>query len=371
MRLSEYSARLAADVIVPDSVVLDELRRRMEDVQPVPAPVYAVAAPPVDVDLSRNLRYIRCQGGEGCWGYSLLAIWDIMNEMACPYSPNLSLNLGLFLHRRRDFWEAKGGINSPDGRFHKAVGTQWLEQSFGWTTEGTELTHPSTRWTGGWTDEGINEANNYRLASGAKKITVSSVDFMQWLASGRPIQLEDDGHVIAVIGYNATNKTFRFVNSYGDRWGDNGFSNYRFNQIDNKQGIWGALGNAYIIEIVPPRPVPAARIWFKHTNRMDVNLWLSVENSPHPKRKIWPTHDWGDNSRNLYYTVRIPSEFIWPPSTGNRLILDLYDSAQFSETGGRVEEFTVAFGKHVLICPQLASGPVTFGPREHKRFSIP
>lgn len=354
-----------------------------------------LAAAPMELDLSECLYYIRWQGGEGCWGYSLLSIWDIMNEIECPYSPNLSLNLGLFLHRRRDLWEyecidrqfnitkkkAPQGIYSQDGRFHVKKfpdkgEEKWLEQSFGCTTEGTELTNPTGRWTGYWTEEGTNEAYNYRLASDIEEIPISSFDFIQNLRYGYPIQLGDGGHVVAVVGYNRTNKTFKFVNSYGDRYGSDGFYYYSFSQIDNKKGFFGdTLDRAFIIHPITPKSVPVARIKVTtpkdRGRRLNVNLWLSAENSPLPKRKIWPPCDSGDDSKSLHYTVRLPSEFIWPPSPENRLILDFYNSGAFSETAGTLETFTVAFGEHIFKCTELSNGPVSINALDHRRFSIP
>jgi hypothetical protein len=199
---------------------------------------------------------------------------------------------------------------------------------------------------------------------------------MKWLAAGHPIRAGIPRHLVAIVGYDAANKTFKYVNSVGDRWGANGFATYTFDQIDNKNKVH----SADIIKIVPPKPVPAARISFTHSNRMNVNLWLSVEDSPIPKRKIWPHlqprrdkhhSEWDDNSRNLSYTVRLPSELIWPPSPGSRLVLDLYDSGVFSDTGGTLTEFTSAFGGHVLNCSELSKGPTKFNVREHRRFHIP
>lgn len=382
MTLAEYLPYTARDTLVPDSIVFEELHQVAETIEPISAEVLVHKAPPAEVDLSQYLHYIRWQGGEGCWGYSLLSVWDIMNEMKCPYSPNLSLNLGLFLHRRRDLWEKKvpPGINSPDGRFHKKLGEKWVDQSFGCTTEGTEITNPTIRWTGWWTNEGVNEAHSYRLASDIKKIpTINSTTFVNCLANGHPIQLEiggkDWGHLVAIVGYNFKKKTFKYANSAGDRWGNNGFGTYTFDEINNRRSGSIDIRNAYTIEIIPPSPVPAARIKVmtpeKGGRRINVNLWLSVEGSPLPKKKIWPPCDSGDNSRNLHYTVRLPSEFIWPPSPGNRLILDLYDSAAFSDTGGTLEEFTAAFGGHIVKSSQLYSGPVSFKAHEHKRFYIP
>ncbi len=353
-----------------DDVVFAELRQITKTTEPIAAPT-PLKAPPAKVDLSKYLHYIRKQAGGGCWGYAMLAVWDIMNEMACPYSPNLSMNLWLMIARTESSWKPQGGIFSKDGRFHK--GDEFF-LTFGNTTEGTELTHHL--WTGGWTLEGINEAHNYRWASKPIQITVSSSEFMKWLAAGHPIRAATSNHFVAIVGYDAAGQTFKYVNSIGDLWGKDGFGTYTFSQIDSKDPI----KSADMIKIIPPRPVPAARISFTHTNRMNVNLWLSVKDSPIPRKKIWPhlqprreTHDaeWDENSRNLSYTVRLPSELIWPPSPGNRLALDLYDSGAFSDTGGTLEEFTTAFGGHTLQCSELSTGPVSFKAREHRRFHIP
>ena len=341
-------------------------------------------AVPEKIDLSENLHFVRCQMGAGCWGYSMLAVWDIMNEMACPYSPNLSMRLWMMMHRRRELWENQGGISSPDGRFHKMKTPEFgFLQSFGNPTEGTELTlhnYPSLWPDGGWSREGVDEADNYRLKSEPQKINVASQDFISSLLQGKPIRLgigytdpdpnKSWGHFVAIVGYDKTAKTFKYVNSVGDNWGQDGFGTYTFQEIDNHKAGVIDLDSAEIVEICPPKPVPAARISFKHTNRSNVHLRLSAENSPLPKNKIWP-QGWDENSRNLSFTVRLPSEFIWPPLPSNRLVLDLFDSAEFSNSGGKLEEFTAAFGGHVLKCSALSNGPVSFNPLDHQCFHIP
>lgn len=187
-----------------------------------------------------------------------------------PVLPNLSLNLGLFVHRRRDLWEVpkdsgKGVLQSPDGRYHHidinaGLG---LNQSLGVTTEGTEITNPTGRWTGNWTTEGLDEASNYRLNGPIQQVpaqTFNSSGFMALLATGRPIQIEIPGHVIAIIGYDVPAKTFTFVDTLGDRGHADGFGTYPFASIDAGQHDGDKFGRAFIIDPVPPRPVPAARI---------------------------------------------------------------------------------------------------------------
>lgn len=335
--------------------------------------------PPNSIDLSPHIRYIRWQGGAGCWGYSMLAIWDIMNDLVCPFSPNLSLNLGLFLHIRRDLWEKEKCIMSPDGRYHikktDAGEEKWIEQSFGCTTEGTEITNPDLRWTGNWTYDGVNEACNYRLSKDITEIPLTVSEIQKWLINNHPVQIEDGPHVIAITGYNNSNSTFTFVNSYGDRYGNGGFGTYSYNDISKKTGIFGEkLGRAFIIDPIPPKPVPVARIKISTPidggRRLNINLWLSSEKSPQVKRKIWPPPHSMDSSRILHYTVRLPSEFVWPPSPENRLVLDLYDSGEYSETGGQIEEFIAVFGEHSISCKEITSGPISFKAREHRRFII-
>ena len=373
--LSVYDSKI-------DKIVIDEIVEIEKLKQPAfpPKPNFI----PAKLDLSVYLRFLRQQGGAGCWGYSMLAVWDIMNEMKCPFSPNLSMRLWMMLHRRRELWEKQGGLFSPDGRFHKMKNPEFgFLQSFGDTTEGTELTlhqHPSLWPDGGWSQEGVNEAENYKLKSEPQKINVSSKDFVNALAEGFPIRLrigyadpdpkKSWGHFVAVVGYDTIAKTFKYVNSVGDKWGQDGFSTYTFKEIDDHKSGSIDIDQGEIIEIVVPKPVPAARISFTHTNRSNVHLWLSAEDSPLPKRKIWP-QGWSENSRNLSFTVRLPKEFIWPPSQNNRLVLDLYDSAEYSNSGGKLEEFTVAFGGHVIKCAALSNGPCGFNAREYKHFLIP
>jgi len=351
----------------------------------VPPPMLKVQAPPSVVDYRPNLRYVRWQGGEGCWGYSLLAVWDIMNDRACPFSPNLSLNLGLFVHRRRDLWEdppgsGKGVLTSPDGRLHTIdiEAGRGLYDSLGVTTEGTEITNPTGRWTGGWTGEGLDEAPNYRLRGPILQVPpkdFTSAAFIALLASGKPIQIEVPQHVIAFVGYDVGAKTFTFVDTLGDRGHVDGFGTYPFSSIDAGSHAGSKFGRAFVIDPIPPRPVPAARIRVTTPvdggRRIDVHLWLSIEGSSAPSRQIWPPPDSADPSRRLHYTVRLPPEVIWPPGPGRRVVLDLYHSGAHSEVGGQLEEFTAAFGSHVIECAQLANGPMVFGPRTHARLTIP
>ena len=93
-------------------------------------------------------------------------------------------------------------------------------------------------------------------------------------------------HMSSIIGYDESQQTFGYVDSanYADRTGF-GTNVCHINQ--QKAGNIGNISAAEIWEVIPPKPVPAAIINVSHKkSRMDLNLWLSVEGSPHPKRKI-------------------------------------------------------------------------------------
>lgn len=338
------------------------------------------------VNLVPYLRFVRTQGGEGCWGYALNAVWDILNELACPNCPNMSMNLGLMLHRRRDLWQKQPDgsflYQTPDGRYHKISDEAWVfGGSFGNSTEGTEPTNPTGRWTGGHTIEGCNEAHNYRLKGKPSKIIISSQSFRNELDKQHPIRIiagggawgEREGHVVAIIGYDEVQRTFTFVDSanYADR---TGFGTLAFDDVDRQKFLGADIQHAEIWEVIPPRPVPTAIIRIIHkASRMNVNLWLSVEGSPHPKRKIWPAWEWPEEDRQeLNFKVRLPAEIIWPPSPSNRVVLDLYDSGTVMGGGGEIVELNAAYGAHVVNCVEVLNhGPISFNAGEHRRFYIP
>lgn len=329
------------------------------------------------IDMTRNLTYIRTQGGQGCWGYATLAVWDVLNVLHSPNPPNLSMNLWLMLHERRDLWEKDKRMRSMDGRYHKMTNPEWgFFQSFGITTEGTEPHIAGTRFTGWFTEEGVNEAANYKLKGNPIEVDISTWAFKTQLNILQPIRLEAGGHVVAILGYDDANQTFTFVDCAGDQAHDGGFGTFTFAEIDAKKTKWlGDIHHAYTIEIITPRPVPIAEIWVEHAvTRMNVNLWISAEGSPRPKRKLWPPYELTfDDSRTLHYRVRLPSEFIWPPSDGNRVVLDLYDSnfIQRGAGGGTVRALKAAFGYHVFESQSVLAGPIAFSAYEHRTLTVP
>jgi hypothetical protein len=374
-------------------------------------------AVPESVDLSRYLRYIQAQpvGGGGCWGDTALMIWDIMNEMACPNSPNLSMKLWLNFFDRQDLWVKKDEICSPDwddesllhpikynchkiltrtlpnGEVTNAV-DNWLFQSFGNTTEGTEMAFGTCPYYGpypyiDWTREGTLEAGNYKLKFPPHFVEERSPDcFIGLLARGYPISVglgapEGVGHVIGIVGYDKSSETFKYVNPWGDHWGIGGFATLTFEEVANRKLIsfpfenW-TIDDAFTYEIIPPKPVPVAKISFSAGTgvRRDVELWLSIEDRfGRPIfRRIW-RREVDDACHKLSYTVCLPREFRWPPAGRNRIRLDLYNVCQIlsDDKNAELTEFTAAFGVNTVKSSDLNLGPIKCKPGERITAYVP
>lgn len=337
------------------------------------------------VDLIPHLRFVRSQGGDGCWGYAGCAVWDILNDLSCPNSPNMSMNQWLMIHRKKELFEVENNVRkwkfyTPDGKYYAFdIGPEFgFFQIYGNPTEGTELTVPTSRWLGSQTEEGWKEASNYRLSALPTEIDISAQSFRNELDQNNPIRMNIQpqavnraGHVLAVVGYDEVQQNFTLVDSAAN---NTGFRTISFNDV-NSQIIFGnmKITHAEIWHIKSPRPVPTAIIHVRHNlNRTNLNLWLSIEDSPHPKQKIWPPLEWSDNNRrDLNFKVRLPSEFIWPPTVSNRVVLDLYDSGKTGNSGGEIIEFGVAYGAHLVNNLNVQNnGPLAFNAGECLQLKI-
>jgi hypothetical protein len=107
--------------------------------------------------------------------------------------------------------------------------------------------------------------------------------------------------------------------------------------------------------VPPPQLVPCARIRFTSEWRQDVHLWIGIEGTNKAKR-IWPSGQRQDDSRNLWFTVTLPAGSAWPPSPQNRLFLDVYDAGAHSNAGGDVYEFSAHRGDDHRFCTEILQG---------------
>lgn len=395
---------LEQPLIISQSLV--EFGRRVDDLEAnlgrvasqAAALTYAPAPLPLPpwVDHSVHVKYIRHQGVWGCGMNAAAACWDILLDKYCaPFThPNISVNRMLWAHAwTLRCWPENVPCNErtslpipgPGGTSYNTL-DEYLN-GLGCPTEGTELTNSdAVQWP---TTAGDSECANYRLDRHPKaippnffhrdlKVDLNELKF--WLKGG-PVRVgiwPDKGHFVALVGYDDAVQKLKFVNSWGDQWDENGgFGYVDYGKISEK------LFAARVYQYVPPQAVPCARVRFTSEWRQDVHLWIGIEGTKNVKR-IWPSGQRQDNSKNLWFTVTLPSGFQWPPSPQNSLFLDVYDAGAHSAAGGDVLEFSAHFGDQHRFCTEILQGtpdpdnasagsgivPRHFAPRQLTRVTI-
>lgn len=322
---------------------------------------------PSVVDHSLHLKFIRDQGAFACGLNAAAACWDILLSKYCaPYiHPNISVNRMIWAWawtlrcwpenlpcNQRTTMPIPGLPGSGNTNYQTL--DEYLHFA-GCPTEGTELTNSdAVQWP---TDDGNAECPNFRLdrhpeavaPNFHRDVQVNLNELKYWL-NGGPVRVGIWGnHFVTLVGYNDTEQRFKFINSWGDNWGDNGFGYVAYSNINQE------LDSAQVYQYVPPQAVPCARIRFTSQWRQDVNLWLGVEGTQQVKR-IWPSGQRQDSSKNLWFTVKLPTGFVWPPSPQNRIFLDVYDSGSHSHAGGAIQEFSVHYGDQHRFCNEILQG---------------
>jgi hypothetical protein len=265
---------------------------------------------PTKLDYSENIKYVRHQGAYACGMNAIAACWDIMNERSTAYCPNMSVNRQIWAWeiclKKDQIVKLLQGINhSPNSVpgnawqsslhvasaqeflncLHTDYGTKYSSvedylMNYGCPTEGTELTDSdAVRWP---TLEGNYEVSNYRIKALPRPISVDINEFKTKLKDG-PLRVAIwNNHYVALVGYDDTSQRFKFVNSWGDQWGDHGFGYVNYANL--KKEIQGAQQYTFI----PPKSVPSARVSFSHSRRQNVSLWIGIEGKASAKQ-IWPT----------------------------------------------------------------------------------
>lgn len=172
------------------------------------------------VDYTAQIPFVRHQGAWGCGMYAAATCWDIMNELACPHSPNLSVNRMLWAHNIELRKESIPAINLT----YKTMDEYMV--NFGCPTEGTELTDSdAVCWP---FQAGDLECPNFRQKETplieqpfhAVMVPVKvDVDNLKFHLAKHPLRITvmNNAHFVALIGYDDGKKRFKFINSWGDQ----------------------------------------------------------------------------------------------------------------------------------------------------------
>jgi hypothetical protein len=350
---------------------LKELRQICLNARALPPPEKLPKLIPKIVDYSPHLRFIRHQGAWGCGMFAQVACWDIMNDLACPYSPNLSVNRLLWgFLREQGFKEPIPGLKGDTYQNQNQYAVK-----VGCPTESSEFT--DTEGVRNPTFLGNSEVANFRMKENAwkpgepvyKQVNVDLDSLRNYLTEHplRAVIPNNSGgqdHMVALIGYNDNDQCFKLVNSLGDTYGEGGYFYISYADL-NKEIL-----AADYFEFVPPDPMPVARIRFMAAHRQDVYVWLANETHTCAKR-VWPNGQPQDGSMSLSITVTLPYNFQWPPTDNFPLHLELFSTTEAYCAGGYIYEFTAAYGDEILPCKRLAQGPVPFEPYTLTKLKIP
>ncbi len=335
---------------------------------------------PAAVDHSAHARYVRHQGAYGCGLNAQAAVWDMLLSMYCPpnFHPNISVNRLLWAWRWPLTCQPEGQL--PCAQRHPgtipghaggpyATLDEYLLKE-GCATEGSELTNSdAVQWP---TQAGNDEAPNFRAVPepGAKPGEIAlavpvTVDDLRHHLTGSPVRVGIWGnHFVALVGYDDARQRFKFVNSWGDQWGENGFGYVEYANL-NKD-----IQSAQIYKFTPPKAMPCLRVKLSSSWRQDVSLWIGIDGTTLCKR-IWPNGQLQDDSHNLWLTVTLPEGFAWPPTAANRIYCDVYDCGAHSSSGGAVEELIAGYNGSYVPSSALAGGAVPFNSRTMTRLTIP
>lgn len=302
---------------------------------------------PSAIDYSKYVTYIRNQDGRGgCGTMASLAILDILKEKDRPFTPDASYRFAEYVYNDK-------GINQLE--VLKQYGC-CSEASLPTNYDITPLPNPSTGH--------FNEAMLYRIKNYSDPIHQFSVeDLKRLLIAYGPLFAVGDtpgspphGHVFAIIGYDdnamAGTGAFKIVNSYGDRWGDNGFMSMPYTNITNPPSnqTYPRVDWIRWVEnsLTPPFAQPfTARVKVHHEERRNyLTIKIGVEGQQ--PFVVWdrPCQTvMADNSLNLTLDVPLPgyaSQF-WPPNEGHQWYVEIIDSSPATAvaTVGTVEEITL------------------------------
>jgi hypothetical protein len=177
------------------------------------------------VDYSKYVTFVRKQTGGGCGTMTSLAIMDILAERDYPYSPDFSYRFAAYVY------------NNPLGKLNQLD----VLQQHGCCSEASLPTNDDPGKVLVPTEEHYKEAAMYKIAAYSAWISNPSVDDLKkFLWKYGPLFAHGDtpgsppyGHVFTIIGYDDNTRMFKVLNSFGDRWGNNGMMDMPYANITN------------------------------------------------------------------------------------------------------------------------------------------
>jgi len=188
------------------------------------SPVQSDTPPPV-VDYSSHVTFVRKQTGGGCGTMTSLAILDILAERDYAYSPDFSYRFAAHVY------------NNPLGKLNQLD----VVQQYGCCSEASLPTDDDPGKYLVPALEHYEEAAMYKIAAYSPVIAKPSADDLRELlwkygpvfAAGDVPGSQPHAHVFTIIGYDDRTRMFKVLNSFGDRWGNNGLMDMPYDDLAN------------------------------------------------------------------------------------------------------------------------------------------
>lgn len=294
-------------------------------------------------DYSDLVTLVYDQVGGGCENTSLLGIMNILSELECRYSPDLSMRFGGDLHNEINFLH-----RDPRIRERKLDHFQRMAK-YGCCSEATR---PSTVFAfpdpDPVSDRALEEAKCWRVQSWSDLIRnpdTQTIKKMLYLHG--PVVATSRSHAYAIIGYDDDRGEFTLLNSWADTWGDGGMLRVRYEDIGHADPNDHSfdLEDIRYITLLPnvPKPRFTGRVRIRH---IDSRRYLIVKVGAEGQTPaiVWDYREL-DGCKNLSFDFPLPdyAEQFWPPSGGHRWTVQVRDSSpgNASDTAAVVEEVTL------------------------------
>jgi hypothetical protein len=308
----------------------------------------------------------------GCGEYAMAAVFNILREMECKYTPDVSgrfIGYGLEssnqTHKDR---RVKSGLDQSGIMvFHGCCSETTWPDNFR-ETWGNPDRHPPP-------DKAFSEATNYRikllnpfnLAGVEKKKNPSIEQIKEWLSSG-PIVGASDSHVFAIVGYDDYSNELTIQNSQGDDWGPdrNGMYRMPYSDIRNLPAdyIHLEIKEIWRFEILPCTSYPrfTGRIRISHTKGrrfLVVKIWAEGQ----VPQIVWADRE-SDKCYNLNLDFPLPyyAAAFWPPSEEHIWHLSVTDLTPDKEAGPGI----AAFIKEVTLAEKKPTARFRWTPTAYQ-----
>jgi hypothetical protein len=354
----EADRRFISDLTRAATPLTDAERRLLRDVHL-----------PKKKDYSEHVTLVYDQVGGGCGGCATLAVANILKEMECKYTPDLSMRYLGYVYNETSY-------HHRDQRFPKQdIAQDGVMVFYGCCTEAT---WPSSVFA--WpdseppSDRARDEAMQYRIErlkpEGQPNVGTRSTNdvdpltLKQALAEYGPLVALSDNHVFAIIGYDDDSSTFTLLNSWGDWWGTGGMFRVPYDEITNPTQLGDLFAVKKVVYVKNSPQSPGTQFTGRvriHHNQGRKYLVVRVYAEGQDPVVVWD-YRMQDSCLNLHFDFPLPdyASSHWPPKTNCIWCVEVSDNSPGSSSQ------TAAIIEEVVLVKRVKTSTGTWSITEHR-----